>query len=132
MALRQPSIFSGAIRLPWIVLAVAFCVAAATAAAAQQTQVAARVETVARVSGPDAVTVDPGESRAVTVRVAANFAWRLVVETGNPSITATIKRPAGRPGGYAAPGNTVQVLIACEPSAPGRQSASLAYSLARK
>jgi hypothetical protein len=95
-------------------------------------QVQARVEVTAKASGPVSIELEPGESRTMTVRIAANIPWRLAVATDNPAIRAVASETTGHRGGYSAPGNTLQVEFLCDPSAPGKQVAVVEYSLVRR
>lgn len=115
-------------------LACVVVLAGAGAAAARnaQVQVQSRVELTAKTSGPVSIELMPGESRTVTVRIAANVPWRLAVSADNPAIHTVASEATGRPGGYAAPGNTLQIEFACDPAAERKQVAIVEYSLVRR
>lgn len=115
-------------------LACAFMLAGAGTVEAKSApvQVQARVEVAAKTSGPVSIELEPGESRTVTVRIAANIPWRLAVAIDNPAIRAVASETTGRPGGYSAPGNTLLIEFVCDPSAPDKQVGLVEYSLIRK
>jgi hypothetical protein len=102
------------------------------AAKSAPVQVEAKVEVTAMASGPVSIELEPGESRTVTVRIAANIPWRLAVATDNPAIRAVASETTGRRGGYSAPGNTVQVEFLCDPSVSEKQVGVVEYSLVRR
>jgi hypothetical protein len=101
-------------------------------AAGGEVRVNALVGSVAVASGPGSISLEPGESRTVTVRVAANIPWRLAIATDNPAIRIVANETTGRRGGFAAPGNTVQIEFLCDPWAPEKQVGVVEYSLVRK
>jgi len=100
-------------------------------ASGAEVRVHAKVETVAHTTGLAEIVLEPGESRTVVVQVAANFPWRLSIAAGNPAIVVTSPPAYGRAGGFATPGNTREIVFRCKPSAKGRQSGAISYSLAR-
>lgn len=106
--------------------------AGTVAAKSAPVQVQAKVGVTAKASGPASIELAPGESRTVTVRIATNIPWRLAVATDNPAIRAVSSETTGRPGGYSAPGNTLQIEFSCDPSASENQVAVVEYSLVRK
>lgn len=113
----------------WVFLLVGASVAMASVS---EVQVRARVEAIAQASGPAAIELEPGETRDVSVQVAANFSWKLAVHPSNPAVTATFGTTAGGPGGYSSPGNTFNVVFSCAPTAAGTQASAIQYSLARR
>lgn len=112
----------------WVLLLVA---ATAGMAAVSDVNIRARVETIAHVEGPAAIELAPGESRAVSVRIASNVPWQLNVAAGNPAIRAQAAIHQGGRGGFSTSGNTLEIVFSCEPSATGAQSGSIIYSITR-
>lgn len=107
------------------------CFAATTgisAEAARRIHLVAEVPLVAQVETPAAFELAPGETRSLTVRVACNQPWLLVVLAGNP-LVHTAGRHAGPAGGMAAAGNTFTVTVSCDPAATGPQKVALATQL---
>jgi hypothetical protein len=128
MHFRSPSPVSGA-----AVVAIAILVgcAGAVSASAVEVRVLSKVEAVAHMAGPASIELAPGESREVTIKVAANFSWRLSLGSANPTITADLSELNGRAGGFAKSGNTVTVLFRCDPAAIGPQSGEIEYTIER-
>ena len=107
-------------------------VAAAGIAAPAEVRVRSQVAQIATAAGPHVITLKPGERRLLPVKVAANFPWKLVTNSGNPAISVVPINLQGSPGGFLAPGNTVAVEIRCELSASSDQTTTLSYSLDRR
>ena len=101
-------------------------------AAPAEVQVRAQVAPISTATGPHLITLKPGEHRLVAVKVAANFPWKLVTNSGNPAISVVPINLQGSPGGFLAPGNSVAVEVKCEPSADSDQTTTLSYSLDRR
>ena len=105
--------------------------AGAVSASAVEVRVLSKVEAVAHMAGPASIELVPGESREVTIKVAANFPWRLSLGSANPTITSDLSELSGRPGGFAKTGNTITVLFRCDPDASGPQSGEIEYTIER-
>jgi hypothetical protein len=88
----------------------------------------AQVPIVAQVEAPGMLELFPGETRVVTLRVACNQPWLLSVHSENPQIKS-IGRHVGCPGGMAAAGNSVTVVLTCSPEADGPQRTTLSTRL---
>lgn len=116
---------------PWV-LAILFGGVGAAVSAAIEVRVHSKVEGVAHMSGPASIELKPGESREVTIQVAANFPWRLLMGSANPAITAGDSELKGPAGGFAMQGNTLKVLFRCDPKATGPQSGSIEYRMERR
>lgn len=101
-------------------------------AATADVRIRAQVAMIAKTEGTQVVTLKPGESRLVPVKVAANFPWRLNANSGNPAVSVVPVDLQGSPGGFLAPGNSVAVEVRCEASAPSEQTTLLSYTLARR
>jgi hypothetical protein len=95
-------------------------------------RIRSQVASIAKTDGPQVITLRPGESRMVPVKVAANFPWRLNANSGNPSVTVVPVDLQGSPGGFLAPGNAVAIEVRCESSAATEQTTLLSYTLARR
>jgi len=101
-------------------------------AATSEVRIRSHVAMIAKAEGAQVVTLKPGESRLVPIRVAANFPWRLNANSGNPSVSIVPVDLQGSPGGFLAPGNAVAIEVRCEASAPAEQTTLLSYTLARR
>lgn len=99
------------------------------AEALRRVDVVLDVPLVARVDGPAAVRLEPGESMRLTMRVACNQPWLLNMQTDNPLIQVTSQHK-GRAGGMGAPGNTFSVTVSCSMEAEGAQLTHLTTRLA--
>ena len=114
-----------------LVFGLVFIATTGTAAPAE-VRVRSQVAQIATATGPHVITLKPGEHRLVPVKVAANFPWKLVTNSGNPAISVVPINLQGSPGGFLAPGNSVAVEVKCEPSADSDQTTTLSYSLDRR
>ena len=94
-----------------------------------EVRVQSKVQAVAHTAGPASISLNPGESREVVIKIAANFRWRLSIATANPAIKVGQAELSGRPGGFSAPGNTLKVQFQCEADAPEPQSGEIVYSI---
>lgn len=101
-------------------------------AATAQVRIQSQVAMIAKAEGPQVITLKPGESRMVPVRVAANFPWRLNANSGNPAVSVAPVDLQGSPGGFLSPGNAVAIEVRCAASAPAEQTTLLSYTLVRR
>jgi hypothetical protein len=83
---------------------------------------------ISQIEVPAAIDMAPGETRAVTIRVACNQAWLLNVQTDNPQIRMT-GRYFGTPGGTGATGHVFEITLTCAPGSKGPQHTTLAARL---
>ncbi|HUG12969.1 MAG TPA: hypothetical protein VMM36_18270 [Opitutaceae bacterium] len=114
-----------------VALTIAVGCAAAVSAPAVEVRVHSKVEAVAHMTGPASIELAPGESREVTIKVAANFPWRLSFGSANPTITSDLFELSGRAGGFEKAGNTIKVFFRCDPAAAGPQSGEIEYTIER-
>lgn len=112
-------------------MAILFGCAGAVSVSAVEVRVHSKVDAVAQMAGPASIELVPGESREVTIKVAANFPWRLSLGSANPTITSDLSELSGRAGGFAKTGNTIKVLFRCDPAAAGPQSGEIEYTIER-
>jgi len=115
-----------------VVLAILFGGVGAAVSTAAEVRVNAKVQAVAHMAGPASIELMPGEVREVTINVAANFPWKLLIACANSAITAGQPELEGRAGGFTKPGNTVKVRFRCDPDAPGPQSGEIEYIVTRR
>ena len=101
-------------------------------AATSEVRVRSQVAMVAKAEGQQVVTLQPGESRVVPVKVAANFPWRLSANSGNPAVSVVPVDLQGAPGGYQTPGHEVGIEVRCESSAASAQTTLLSYTLVHR
>ena len=101
-------------------------------AATAEIRIRAQVAPIARADGPQSITLSPGEHRVLPVKVAANFPWKLVANSGNPAISVVPANVQGSRGGFLVPGNSVSIEVRCNPSADSNQTTILSYSLERR
>ncbi|HEY5551594.1 MAG TPA: hypothetical protein VIK52_06890, partial [Opitutaceae bacterium] len=60
-------------------LAILFGGVGAAVSTAAEVRVNAKVQAVAHMAGPASIELMPGEVREVTINVAANFPWKLLI-----------------------------------------------------
>lgn len=120
--------------VPVLAIASAFVVALAHRPGlwAAGMRVEAQVQSIARAEGPFSVALEPGEIRDVVIKVAANFAWRLSIDSSNPAISTVPVERSGPAGGFSTRGNTIIVQFQCDPDASGTQSGGIGYSITRR
>jgi hypothetical protein len=128
MHFRSSRPVPGAIVVAIAILAGCAC---AVSGSAVEVRVLSKVEAVAHLAGPASIELVPGESREVTIKIAANFPWKLSLGSANPKITSELSELNGRAGGFAKTGNTITVSFRCDPAAAGPQSGEIEYTIER-